>query len=608
MRSDFTHWKLRKNHVTGIPTTVVYLDTETRQVDQGDKEYHRLKLAWTCSMRYSAEGEPLKEKWTEWTDSKKLWTYIAALAREKSTLYIFAHNIFFDLQSSDFFYWFEKWGWTHEFNHESGLTYIFSIKKDDRRIKLLSTTNFFQVPLSAIGELTGIPKGEVDFRTCSFTELSKYCRQDVLILKKIMEYYFKFLIEHDLGKFSLTQASQAFRAYRHRFMDDPVYIHDNLEVKELERLTYHGGRTEAFKWREQKKGPFLTLDINSQYPFIMKHKRVPTQLIAYEKKPSLKRVQRILKRCCIVAECIVKTDIPCYAVRYEGKLCFPIGEFLVYLCTEGLEFAFEHNHIKRINRLAAYQSGYIFEDYVDFFYSLKTKYKREDNKPFEHISKYFLNTLYGKFGQKKVMTEELEKSTGGSYSKERIFDLEKGLWVDVYYIMNKVIVKYGSEDAPHSFAAIASHITEGARFYLWDLITRVGHDKVIYCDTDSIKIRKRDVGPLLPFIDRYKLGSLKVEKRNKTLDIQGAKSYIADGERKTKGVPKTAKQIGPHSFEYYTFFKQATHLNEGIDRWYKTQKIVKYVPPKYDKGTINPDGTISPFQLSFHGLPSPLLQ
>jgi len=606
--SDYTHSRLRKNHGKRVPTTVLYLDTETYQKTKGDIEYHRMKVAWSCSMRYSSQGESLAEKWLEWKDPEKLWSYVQTLARAKSSLYIFAHNIFFDLQSSDFFYWFEKWGWSHEFSHENGLTFIFCIKKDDRRIKLLSTTNYFQVSLESIGELVGIPKGRVDFKTCSFQDLSTYCRQDVLILKRIMEFYFKFILDHDLGNFSMTRASQSFRAYRHRFMNEPIYIHDSLEVKELERLAYHGGRTEAFKWREQKQGPFLTLDVNSMYPFIMKHRKVPIQLIDYKENVPLRRVSRILTKFCVVAECVVKTDTPCYAVIYNDKLCFPTGKFITYLCTEGIEYAFKHGHIKKVNRLALYKSGYIFDDYVDFFYSLKRNYGREGNKPFEHISKYFLNSLYGKFGQKKTEEATRDYDTGGVYRKEKIYDLTRDLWIEQYYIMNKVINKYGSKDDPKSFAAIAAHITEGARFYLWDLIEKVGHDKVIYCDTDSLKIRKRDIEPLLPFIDREKLGCLKIEKRNRALDIRGAKNYIADGERKIKGVPKTAKQVGPFSYEYFTFFNQATHLNEGNSRWYKTQKTIKYVPPKYNKGTINPDGTIIPFRLSLHDLPSEPLQ
>jgi len=128
-----------------------------------------------------------------------MWDYIERLAVDKSTLTIFAHNAFFDLQAAEFFAIFPEKGWIHDFFYERGLTYILVIRKDDRRINILSTTNFFDLKLKSIGEMIGLEKLNVDFENSTLDELTVYCRCDVEIIKKAVEHYFIFIIKHDLG-------------------------------------------------------------------------------------------------------------------------------------------------------------------------------------------------------------------------------------------------------------------------------------------------------------------------------------------------------------------------------------------------------------------------
>jgi len=593
----YSYKLLKKNHATGVPRNVVYLDTETKTKEKLGFTHHRLKLAWTCSNRYSAKGVIISERWNEYKTTEVLWHYIFSLARVKSTLYLFAHNAFFDLQSSDFFHYAYKAGWKLEFIWEEGLTFILVIRKDKSKIKIISSTNYFQVSLADLGKLFGYPKLRVNFATIPIDGLSKYCKRDVEILKKIMETYFAFIIDHDLGKFSMSQASQAFRAFRHRFNTEKICLHDVDEAKQLERLCYHGGRVEAFKWRKQSGGPFVTLDVNSMYPYIMREHYSPVQLIDIIKKPSISRIRRLLQRFCIVAECEIKTDLPMYAVKKNHKLIFPTGHFMAYLTTHGLTEAINRGHLVKVNIACVYRRAMLFNEYVDFFYGRKKLYKEQKNAPFEHISKYFLNTLYGKFAQKKIITEEFEDKGNATYYREKIFNLDTGVWVDEMHLLGKIVVKMGLGEGPNSFVAVAAHITEGARMYLWHLFETVGLDKVIYCDTDSLMIRSKDKSRLSGLVDKYRLGALDFKKESSRLDIMGAKSYMTEKMKKIKGVPKNAEKIGPYTYRYTTFFKQATHLNQRVTRSFLTKKIVKDVTPQYDKGVIQKNGSITPFVL-----------
>jgi len=607
--SDYKHTILRKNHATGIPQRVLYLDTETNQNKETPYNYHSMKLAWTCSARYNQSGIVQNEQWRFWLNKASMWDYIERLAVDKSTLTVFAHNVFFDLQASEFFNIFPEKGWIHDFFYERGLTYILVIKKDDRRINFLSTTNFFDLKLKAIGEMIGLEKLGVDFEKATLDELTIYCRRDVEIIKKTVEHYFSLIIKHDLGQFSKTRASQAFRAYRHKFMNNKIYIHDNDEVKELERRAYYGGRVECFEYGKVKNGPFVTLDINSMYPFVMSYLRLPCQLIEYKKGLAVEDLTNRLDSFACVADVILDTDIPVYPVRKNNKLIFPIGEIATSLCSPELKFALAHGHVKHVLSAATYHQEQLFTDYIKYFYDLKEHYKRGKQPAMTWFVKYFLVSLYGKFGQRRIIMEECEDHTGIGYERLLVYDQLKGVFLHEYKLFNKWIAEVGIEEHTKSFSAIAAHVTSEARLVLWRIIEDIGVDHVLYCDTDSIKIRKCDFKNISWPVNDYKLGALKLEKEDKRLELWGAKSYITESKRVIKGVPVTAKMIDKFHYEYYTWYKQMTHMNLKESKRFITRKTLKAVIPSYDKGTITPNGKILPFRLSLADqLFSPLLE
>ncbi|GAJ09130.1 unnamed protein product, partial [marine sediment metagenome] len=253
--------------------------------------------------------------------------YVESLVHNKTQLYVFAHNIFFDLQSSWFFPLFTRWGWVLDFVHDKGLTYILVIKKDKKTIRLLSTTNWFDITVAELGDMIGLPKLEIDFTDTSDEALSIYCRRDVDIIKRAMIDYMFFVESHDLGKFAMTRAAQSLAAYRHRFMNQKIYIHSDEDSIALEEKAYIGGRTECFSLGIQSGGPFITLDINSMYPYVMRQFKYPCQLVGYKEHVDQDHLEEILSKYACAGQVTVDTNDPIYAMRHNRKIIFPVGEF-----------------------------------------------------------------------------------------------------------------------------------------------------------------------------------------------------------------------------------------------------------------------------------------
>lgn len=593
---DFPCHALRKNHATGLPHRVIYLDTETTAESYGVYQRHIMKLAWTCAVRYGKDGAVERETWEEWRGGLALCKYLEKACAPETAVYLFGHNVFFDLQASGFFHWFAAWGWICQFYYEKGVTYILIAAKEGRCLKAVSSTNYYECSLKELGSMVGLEKGEVEFASVDSAALSAYCHKDVEILRLGMERYFAFLRTNDLGRFRLSKASQAMAAYRHRFMNTPIFLHHHEEVRKLERESYFGGRVDCFRIGKVEGGPFLSLDVNSMYPFIMATKPVPVRLVDYRTHLELEEIEDVLSTFGCIARVRLNCDLPIYPIRKERRVLYPVGRFSAVLGTAALKDALERGYVEEIQETALYETAVVFSGYVAFFHTLKELYTRENRPADRYLVKKLLNALYGKWAQKRPIVEENVELSYEGYYREEILDLVTGHTEIEWKLLNKWVRLFGEEDTEQTFTAISAAITEQARMYLWSMIEPLYPDRILYCDTDSLKIRESDLAYLTAEVSDGKLGALKVEEKFNSLHIYGPKAYVTERSRVIKGIPKRAEQVGPVSYRYTGFFQQATHQRARLDSGSLTKEVVKTLWLKYDKGTVTADGRVIPFR------------
>ena len=566
--------------------------------DSMQLELHRMKMAWTCFSEYNDTKGLSGERWKFWRDTKKFNEYILSLTGFKRTLYLFGHNIFFDLQSSDFFYYFTQWGWVLDFLYDKGLTYILVIRKGKRTIKCISTTNYFDESLEKLGEFLGVRKMSIDFKKASDAELKRYCKRDVRIIRSLLKHYLDFIDKHKLGRFALAKGGQAFTAWRYRFMKNSIYPHSHEQANDLEQKAYMGGRVECRFLGQLPVDDYVSLDVNGLYGHVMVNNEYPAKLINYHKKPSLSHLQNCLNNYCCTARVELDTDEPAYGVRKKFKLIFPTGKFTAFLNTTGLQYALEHGHIKSIREMSVYLKADLFSEYIKYFTKLKSDYGKSGDKIMRKFSKYMTNTLYGKFGQREDLIEyELDINYTGYFRQETYDPQTKKIEV-ITKLFNKLSVTFGSQLCKNSFVTISAHVSENARFYLYELMKRIGLENCLYVDTDSLKFREIFLPRLKSLVDDHKPGYLKLEDRFREFCIMGAKYYRTEHDTRIKGVPKKARKIGKYKYKYTMFPKQSTHLRYQVTRFFVTKPIIKIVKPKYDKGRVDDDGTITPFILN----------
>lgn len=557
------------------------------------------------------DGSPLS-----FVDSRSFWNVITALAGHT---WLVNHNIAFDLMVLNWDFEMTSRGFTATkiiIPEPSGPFAVTWKHEDGRQLTMANLANWWGMrPLKSIGEIVGAPKGSVDptaprYRhavpgTPDWTRLDRYCAQDAAVVRAAVEMWSRFLLDHDLGPFALTQAGQALTAYKHRFMaDHEIFIHTNKRALQLERDSYYGGRTEAFRIGRYN-GNFYIVDVNSLYPHVMQTETYPTALRGIVGSIGLGDLETLLTdtdspviarvRCAVPADDESARVVP---VRWQDKLIYPVGQFDAVLTTPELRSAAAAGVLVGVDEVAVYDGARIFTSYVDELYALRMRYRSEGNLVWYEIVKVFLNSLYGKFGQYNHEWEDCSDALDLSPGTHVIVDASSGERTTYRFLGGVLKRKSLSRvEGWDSFPAIASHVTAYARSYLSSLRAAAGFSSVWYCDTDSLFVDDQGLGLLERFIDPDRLGALKLETSAASLTIRGLKDYEIGTKVKLKGIRRGATRLADGAYRQVQFRGIAGALRAGEPGVARVGQIVKKPTGKYLKGLVDAGGVVRPIVL-----------
>lgn len=300
---------------------------------------------------------------------------------------------------------------------------------------------------------------------------------------------------------------------------------------------YAGGRVQCFEYGEVQ-GPIHDVDINSAYPRAMMEQHAYGDV--YAELAELPDNDDELSRCFIE---LAADSTGAFFFRSDaGKLGFPSDGNSRHFHVTGWEYLAARDtgtlRNARIIRVVQFARTVEFSVYVNHWYGLKSSLKK--GTALYIIAKFFLNSLYGKFG-----------ANPDKYRDYEIIEL-----ADVYAAMNDnpdlnieniegelALVSIPTPEAQQRYfnVATAASITGYVRAVLWRAIC--GAKGVVYCDTDNIKAR--DVGDL--HIDSTALGGWSPDATYTHGYVAGKKLYtFTDGKKWTtasKGVKLTSDEV-----------------------------------------------------------------
>ncbi|MCI4411760.1 MAG: hypothetical protein JHC38_08840 [Thiotrichales bacterium] len=607
-----------------FPKKILFFDTETKPVETrtlpNGLKATRHELMFISYMLFERQNDTYRLKSAGWFNDKNSFTRF--IIKQKRVV-VFAHNLLYDYRAGVNRQMLIDAGFSPVFeSYEIGRVIIRWTYKSNS-ITFIDSMNYIKESIADIGKMLGLEKLSMPDFNEDIEKWKVYSMRDVEILAKFVLTLFEFM-KRELGEFALTSPSFAYRVFLRKFKPKGIKLRppEDKEVQKLETEAYYGGRVEVF--RRGKFKDVVVLDVNSMYPYSMRDLIVPIRPIAKVRDMPIEKLKKLVEKDVpVIAR--VWLDIPVdmyippapYKHPITKKLIFPVGKFITTLATPELKINLPY--IRKVELAVVYKGAKIFKDYVEHYYAERQKAKERGDKVNNTFYKLLLNSLYGKFGEKKKVQKMVADL---KIDHTTLFVLPSG---KKYKVIDGILVETIAKETDYGrFTAISAFITSQARAYLWKLMNLVPKDKLLYCDTDSIHILSDfDYKKYLSLYlepDSYKdtnvtvqsgnikieetiktstLGLLKVEKFGKEGIYVAPKIYKLDNTIKVKGVPKKfAKDlVNQYHVERVIGYRESNRV--GLDNnnvyWIEQEKVLSLTS---DKRQYDNDGNSKPIVLN----------
>ncbi len=388
--------------------------------------------------------------------------------------------------------------------------------------------NLLPIPLSDYDKTKiDYTKFEVSKRNKNMPEIERYLRDDCIFLFNIVSV---FILDYGVN---ITLASSAMKFWKRNFYTGDDFV-SGKKFYETFKPFYYGGRVECFQKGLFKK-PFKMYDINSAYPFAMTHNHPWGS--SYSVSDVLPKIG--IERSFIKLDCISNGALPLRAK--DKSLYFPNDNKIREYFITGWEYlaGLKTKNIRNVNIKEVYNfDGKIdFTRYVEHFFKLKAAYKNKDKARYI-ITKFFLNSLYGKFGSNPNKYHNYN-----TLEPRYIASCEKIEGKKFAGTLGKNALMSRPLDESEMFfynIATAASITGFVRAMLFKAIC--SSRDIMYCDTDCIVAAESN----LSMGDA--LGQWNLEGNFKKGGIVGKKLYAFYSDKKewkiaSKGVKLSADEI-----------------------------------------------------------------
>lgn len=616
--------KIKPNHSNALPKFIIAYDTETTREKceaSGRVFNHRFRLGVAIVYRLT-KGTVDSERVYRLSSAADFWALVHSLSSPQYTCWIVAHNALFDLIVSDFADQFERSQLVIDWprskrrlpdNDESNvLTSALCIIESPPtiiaarssisggRIVTVDTLNWFPLPLNELGKAINLPKLRFPEFSDSDEVWFAYCERDAQIVGKSFIELLQWVRSNDFGMFRYTGPAQAMAAYRHRFMTMPIYCHDNKAVKQLERQSYFGGRTEVFKLGEIKT-IVHQLDISSLFPSVMASGLFPHLLDRYEFRDGFDDPPGDLDYSAAIAEVHLSTDECIFPVRTDKGVAYPIGQFCTTLAGPELEYAHRRKAIVAMRSWSEYKLGDLFSRWVKTLWGMRKQYKEAGNSAYDQFTKRLMNSLYGKFGQLSPRWINVPNSLAAlPWSSWTEIDQTEGTRRQFRSFGWQVQMQADKAEADKNFVAIAAFVTAKARMRMNWLRVAAGSANVYYQGVDSLVVTP-------PGYERLKacgecseteLGKLRHQMTVGQGEIIGCSDYVLGDKVVLSGRSKQldtleSGELLQRRFETAKYMFTGSPINQVTEEQTTWQRSANY-----HKGVVGPDGWVKPHTYS----------
>lgn len=604
---------LRHNDSERTPTDIAIFDTETWWHDDALGQNHDLRVWVAChdrrgDTRRNAPGT----EWDNGTDAETLARFLESRVRSAATLWVFAHNLAFDLAVTSLPDVLARNGWTVTECSVRNAAPWFRFVKGCYRIALVDSWSWIPSPLGSFSTDKGEQKPDLPGNDDDLDAWLHHCRTDVQITRDAVHTVLDFWERERCGRWSISGPACGFNAWRHKFYPGGLLIDPDLELRKFERKALYGGRREAFRVGCSPQGGFAEVDFVNAYPTIAGNNNVPLRRLFRFPGLSVDQLNELPSDRGAIANATVECDVPSLPCRIDGQVFYPTGRFNTVATSVELAHAVRSGARIEIGTGVMYQLGDLFSEWSPWVTRTHYPDGTEIPAPIRAMLKHWGRTVIGRFAARSSHLEKWSDAPSMTWGMEYGRDIDSGQDVSWLDIAGRRWLVVHDTEPDNALPAVTAWVESLCRVALSDAMRMQAYGSVVQCDTDGYLVAYIDEskewphGPCATPLRRAEMGLLPadlpgipshvgpLETRVKTtyrhVDILGPVHYWTDGQPRLSGIPKHAIETAPGEYSATLWPKLAWQLANGRGHGYLRPTVKVALTGPYGSRWVLADG------------------
>jgi len=617
--------KMRANHSTARPTQLIVATCDTEPVyhkTNGRIVSRRLQRGFGMFCRLDS-GVATRQSGTTLTTGKFFWEWVAARLDERRTTWIVAHDAGAVMQSLGLFQALDsgmieldypgsaKTSADAERPARPGPGGLFVVAdpptiigirdRAGRRATIIDTRNYVDCSMDDMAIfLDRLRVDLADENRFGNRQVERLAHDAGLVCDFILK-LLSIWAENDLGMWRWTVGGLAMSAFRHRLMPHPPVVHDDVEIRGLERESYRGGEI-LLPFIGRIPGPISQVDVTSLYPHVMRCGVFPQKLVngvilgEYRAGPPPGDPQEQ------IAEVALNTGNESYGLLTKTGIQAVCGRFTATLAGLELERAVADGWVVGWKRLAVYKCRPLFREFVDCLWPLRARYLEQGNKIGAKLIKLMLVSLYGKFGQFGYSLEARPaKIAPRAWQTWREITVGEPDPRQFLSIGERVFEELTNDNHPAASIAIASFVTSAARVYMREMRAIVGARNWFYQSCDSLLVNRNGLAALhsAGLIGQAELGKFRVETTAESCEVLGAHDYSVGAKRIVGWKSGQAVETSPGSWQQVEQERLKHACRHSPEEGYRVLEQRKVRVESTMIGAVGEDGWTMPTRLDW---------
>lgn len=532
---------------TAIPRRHLFLSARSRLTGgrYGWSEEWRCAQvrAWTAS----AAGREAGYVRNFDTDST-LWATVTDFAKASGVTFLWVYDLSWTGRITGMFDLLPRLGWQLDaLSLNPGAPWLVW-KRRGATLKVVDMLSIWPHSLDRIGQFFGMARKDKPDEEGAFLQWISACSRDVDIMEMAAWAYMDWIVADNLGSLAVTGNSQAWTAFRRRFMTHGILVHEDKELREAERRAMWTGRCEAYWHGALLRQVVDEWDFSSAHTHIARHEAVP--VFPIEAVDATQPIETHLGNAgrILLAEVDINADRPIVPTLLDGGIVWPTGVFTTTLWEPELRRAQDAGHIVRMRRGWHYRSAPALRDWARWLLANLTGPDSDCPAWKKDILKRWGNVLIGRFGMRYPKWEKLGVSTAIDCYCVPCMDADGGEETLLMQVGHQLWQQIGMTEPNNSAPAITGYVMSAMRAKLWDLIETMPADALLYVDTDSILTTDAWRRYMEARSSDPRFDGLRLKRSWDGFAIYGPRQLVTGTEVRMAGIPKNAQRTERHTF------------------------------------------------------------